>query len=615
MTNHVAATLAPNTLTANGPITFNINSGRFRSIGEVFPLLKWTSGPAPAVTLGFLAGAGGHLVTNISGVEIDIVIDDPPFIWTDLAADDTWNTTSINWQYSGANMAWVNGHFSLMDDTARGSGNVTLSGTITPTNSTINNSSVTYAINNSAGNVIGGGGSLTKNGNGTLTLPGGANTYTGVTTVGGGVLAANVLANGGSPSDIGAAGAGATNIVLNGGTLQYTGSGASVNRLFSVGPGGGTIDNEGAAALVFNNSGSLGMSGNGPRALVLPGPNANGDTIASAIVNHPAGTALAKTSAGTWILTGTNTYASGTAVLGGTLQVGGTIGAAGSSGTLGSGNILIANGASIDFQRTGTLTVPGAVSGPGSVNVDNVNSADTVILANNNSYSGGTTINTGTLQVGNGGGTGSLNTGGVITDNSLLIFNTTGKFNYSGNGAIIGSGNVIVTGGGTITDIGANSYSGWTLINSGSTFNPCQGNVGALASSVVTNNGTLLLIRQDNSVFIYPGPITGSGKVVVDANNFNPGDVTLTGSNNYTGGTFIGDNGLIVDDGSGNGWINGNVTFTNSSQVPNDNARTLVFNRPDNMTFPGNIVAKFGTAQNNQGRRGAKRHRRADADR
>ena len=590
VTNQTAATLTPANLVSSGTVTINVNSGLFFLIGETFPLLKWTSGTPPAVTLGFLAGAGGHLVTNLNNVEIDLVIDNPPYIWTG-ANSGTWDTTTINWVRNLIPSDWVNGNYALLDDTGT-QPTVTLSGTITPTNTTVNNSSVTYAINNSAGNVLGGGGSLTKSGSGTLTLPGGANTYTGVTTAGGGVLAVNVFANGGSVSDIGAASSDATNLVLNGGTLQYTGSGASVNRLFSVGTSGGTIDNEGGAALVFANTGSLGMSGNGPRTLTLTGPNAFGDTIASAIVNHPAGTSLAKTGTGTWILTGTNTYASGTAVLGGILQVG----ALGSSGTLGSGNVSIASGASIDFQRTGTLTVPGAISGVGSVNID---SSGTVILPNNNSYSGGTTINTGTLQVGNGGATGSLNPNSAIDDESLLTFNTTGTFSYVG--VISGGGNVIVTGGGKISATGGNTYSGWTLINANSTFNPCQGNVGALASSAVTNNGTLLLIRQDNGIFIYAGPISGSGKVVMDANNFNPGDATLTGNNTYTGGTFIGDNGLIVGDGSVNGSIIGNVEFTNSTQVPNDNARTLTFNRSDDITFPGNIIALFSTAQANLG--------------
>jgi fibronectin-binding autotransporter adhesin len=603
VTNHATATLAPTNLASAGTATINVNSGRFRTIGEVFPLLSWTSGTAPAVSLGFLAGAGGHLVTNISGVEIDLVIDDPPYIWTDLAADDTWNITSVDWQYSGANVPWVNGHYSLMDDTAGGTGNVTLSGTIAPTNATINNSALTYAITSSPGNVIGGLGGLTKSGNGILTLPGGTNTYTGVTTIGGGVLGVTVLANGGVASDIGAASSANTNIVLNGGTLQYTGPGISVNRLFSVGQNGGTIDNEGAAVLVFNNSGSLGMSGNGPRQLTLTGPNI-GDTIACGIVNHPAGTTLRKDGLGTWILTGTNTYANGTTLASGTLQVG----AGGQSGTLGSGNISTATGTSIDFQRSGTLLVPGAISGSASVTIDSTNG--TVILANNNTYNGGTTINAGTLQVGNGGGTGSLNTGSPIVDNSLLVFNTAGTFVYGsgGSGIISGPGNVIVQGGGFIKALGNNTYTGWTRIDANTTFQPAEGQDGLLASVAVTNNGTLRLVRQD-AVFTYAGPIVGSGKLQIGANNVNVGVITLTGTNTYAGGTFIGDNTLVLGDNAtaGAGAIasasTNVVQFVNNFTLAQDNPRTLEFNRPagDDFTFNSPITTNFATPQVNMG--------------
>ena len=174
-----------------------------------------------------------------------------------------------------------------------------------------------------------------------------------------------------------------------------------------------------------------------------------------AIVNHPAGTSLKKTGLGTWILTGTNTYAGGTALLAGSLQ----IGAGGLSGTLGNGNISTATGTGIDFNRTGTLTVPGAISGGGGVTNDG---AGTVVLANNNTYSGGTTINAGTLQVGNGGGAGSLLGSGLIVNNSLLDFNTAGTFIYGSGaaGVISGTGNVIVHGGGFIKAIGNNTLYG-----------------------------------------------------------------------------------------------------------------------------------------------------------
>jgi fibronectin-binding autotransporter adhesin len=233
-----------------------------------------------------------------------------------------------------------------------------------------------------------------------------------------------------------------------------------------------------------------------------------------------------------------------------------------------------------------------------------VQGGGTVILAQNNTYSGLTTITNATLQIGNGGAAGTLNGGATVTNNGLLIYNSTSLLNLTGGG-IRGTGNLIVRGsGGMLASLGGNTYTGWTQIDPGSTFMPCEGLLGGLSSSVVTNNGTLLLIRQDNDAFIYSNTITGSGRVLVDANNNNAGDVTLAGNCNYTGGTFIGDNGLKVGtdtNGIGNGWITGNVTFTNSARVPYDNPRTLTFNRPDNMTFPGNIVTNFKSAQNNLG--------------
>lgn len=595
VTNHTLATLAPNNLVSAGIVTINVNSGRFLLIGETFPLLKWTTGSAPATTLAFLAGAGGHLTTN--GNQINLVIDNPPYIWTG-ANSAIWDTVTLNWIRNGLPATWVNGNFALLDDSSTVT-NLAMSGIITPTNVTIS-SSQSYAITNSPGNVIGGGGSLTKSGSGTLILPGGANTYTGVTTLGGGILDADVLANGGLPSDIGAASSAAGNIVFSGGTLLYTGPGVSVDRLFTLGPGGGTIDNESTTAgqLAFNNTGSLGMSGNGPRNLTLTGPGTGGgDTLAASITNHPAGTSLTKNGAGLWILTGTNSYAGGTSLLQGNLQ----IGTGGTGGGIGNGDVSTATGTTIDFQRSGpALVVPGSIDGGASVTV---NSTGTIILANNNGYNGGTTINSGTLQIGNGAGTGSLFVNGAIVNNSLLVFNTSGSFTYQAAGLISGSGNVIFQGGGLIKAIGANSYTGWTRIDANTTFFCREGQDGALVSSAITNNGTLRIVDQNNPGFSYGGLITGSGRVQIGANNVNVGLMTLLGTNNYTGNTLIGGNTLVLGDGitSQSGSITNNVQFVNNFTIAQDNPRTLTFNRPDDFTFPGTINTNFTSPQGNLG--------------
>src|SRR5690606_30166114 len=59
---------------------------------------------------------------------------------------------------------------------------------------------------------------------------GNANTYTGLTTIGGVTVSAGVLADSGLVSSLGT---GAAVNLTNGGTLSYTGSGASSNRTWS----------------------------------------------------------------------------------------------------------------------------------------------------------------------------------------------------------------------------------------------------------------------------------------------------------------------------------------------------------------------------------------------
>ena len=68
------------------------------------------------------------------------------------------------------------------------------------------------------------------------------------------------------------------------------------------------------------------------------------------------------------------------------------------------------------------LTLTGTISGAGALTK---NGASTLILTADNSYAGGTTIAAGTLQVGNGGTTGSVGTGPVL-DDSALVFDRSG---------------------------------------------------------------------------------------------------------------------------------------------------------------------------------------------
>src|SRR5439155_21094309 len=88
----------------------------------------------------------------------------------------------------------------------------------------------------------------------------------------------------------------------------------------------------------------------------------------------------------------------------------------------------------------------------------------TLFRSTNNTYSGVTLVNAGTLQVGNSGAVGSLGTGNV-TNNADLAFN---RSDLATNSSLIaGSGRVEQNGSGTIIFTGNNTYSGVTLVNAG----------------------------------------------------------------------------------------------------------------------------------------------------
>jgi fibronectin-binding autotransporter adhesin len=578
------APLAAGTLSSAGTVTININSGTF-TVGQSYPLLTWTSGTAPTVSLGVLNGYIGNL--SFSGNTLALNITGTAYSWTGLSNGNWDTTTANNWIQNGGPAVFANGGPVLFADTATGTTNVTIAALVQPTTVTFNNNSLIYSVTSSSGNDIGGSASLTKSGISAVTMSGGFNSYTGITTVNGGTLSVGTLANGGSASDIGAAANSAGNLLFNGGTLQYLGGTASSDHLFTLTTAGGAIDASGSGPLNLNNAGLVGYSGTGARVLTLTGTNAG--TLAASIADNGGATSLAKNGAGTWVLTGTNTESGGTTIANGELQ----IGAGGASGSIGSGSIND-NGV-LDFNRTGTLTVSGAISGGGTVTNDG---SGTVILANNNSYTGGTTVNAGTLQVGNGGSTGQINANGTITNNSTLVFNSTGTFFLSA--AINGTGQVIKQGSGLLKLLGANTYTGGTTVAAGGVLQICSGNQGAIDGNI-TNNGSLTFVRQDNGVFGVPGVISGTGSVSEDVNNTQPGDTTFSNNCTYTGGTFIKGGAIILGDGMtpGVGMIVGNVTFTNSSV--SDDAKTITFDRPDNVTFPGLISGTGTTVGANQG--------------
>jgi autotransporter-associated beta strand protein len=208
----------------------------------------------------------------------------------------------------------------------------------------------------------------------------------------------------------------------------------------------------------------------------------------------------------------------------------------------GAGSISIA-GSGLIQNGSGAVTIGVPISGTGSVTQSGTG---TLTLAGANTYSGATTISTGTLQLGNGGTTGSLSPGSAITDNATLVFNRSNTVTQGSDFAatIGGSGQLVQQGSGTLILTGTNTYNGGTTIASGATLQ--IGNGGTVGSLIgdVTDNGTLTFARTDNNNYAgytYSGVISGSGGLT-QAGYI----LRLTAAQTYTGPTQINFGSYLV---------------------------------------------------------------------
>ncbi|EAA0443466.1 AIDA autotransporter-like protein ShdA, partial [Salmonella enterica] len=374
-------------------------------------------------------------------------------------------------------------------------------------------------------NNIGGTGSVVKSGDKTLTLSG-SNTYTGGTTISGGTLvASNVEALGsGDVTDnatleLSTGGDFANNI---GGTGSVVKSGDKTLTLSGTNSytGGTTIS---GGTLVANNVEALGtgdVTNNATLELNTGGDFTNAISGSGQVV---------KSGDKTLTLSGANSYTGGTTISGGTLV-------ANDVNALGTGDVT--DNATLALNAVGDFN--NAIGGSGKVEKSG---DDTLTLSGSNTYTGGTLINGGTLVASNVEALGT----GDVTDDATLELNTGGDF----DNAISGSGQVVKSGDETLTLSGSNTYTGGTLISSGTLV---ANDVNALGTGDVTDNAVLEL----NTGGDFINSIGGTGRVEKSGDE----TLTLSGSNTYTGGTTINDGTLVATsvDALGSGDVTDNAT-------------------------------------------------------
>ena len=398
-----------------------------------------------------------------------------------------------------------------------------------------------YFFNNT-GNIavdaaLSGSGSLTKAQTNVLTLTG-ANTYSGTTEILSGTLSFTSIGNvGGGASALGAPqtvedGTIRMGLTSTATTLTYTGTGSSSDRNIEMQgtTGGLTTNGNGTGALEL---GRIQTATAGTKTLTLGGTSSAGlvNTV-SGIREVGATLALTKTGANTWALTGTNTYSGATTVSAGILKLGN----GGTGATLPATSVItVASGASFAVDRSDTATqgtdFEGTVgiSGAGNFRQDG---SGTTILTAANSYTGSTTVAAGTLQIGDGGSTGTIGSGSVINEGTLAVNRNNA---YTLANSISGSGAFEQNGTGTTILTAANSYTGETAVNSGTLY--INGNQSTATGNVTVSTGATL--ASDNGQIGGDTTIngtldSGSAPLAVGVINFAGATTDLTLANGST---------------------------------------------------------------------------------
>lgn len=325
-------------------------------------------------------------------------------------------------------------------------------------------------------------------------------------------------------------------------------------------------------------------------------------TYASAIANTAQGVlGLNKIGTNTLTLNGTSTYTGNTTITSGTLQVGnGT-----DAGSIASTGAIINNASLVFNVGAGNRTVGVVVSGSGGVAQ---NGTGTLTLSGNNTYTGNTTVNAGTLKAGSAQafGVGSAVTLGTATGatldlngnnvsigrlnggnatagtvafgtSNLTITNSSGT--YSGN--LTGSGSLFLTGGNLTLAKSSSNYTGNVTVSSGTTLATAANVSGVLGTNAA---GTQAVTVESGATFSVGAANNAASQLQ---------NIVINGTGNGGAQAALVSSGM----GFGSNQVRGIAVATDASIFVNSNGaadqRGLVANGP--LAGSGNLTITGGT--------------------
>lgn len=385
----------------------------------------------------FTYGAGtvtnpGNLSVGWRGALTDDVANDKYIFTAGSSGTRTWNTASGTWAQGVAgnwaedDQTFYGGDAVVFNEPGSAS-NATLTGRLAAGSVSVNNTTNAYTFSGTDGTAdITGASTLTKTGSGTLILNS-AHTYTGATTVSGGVLEV------GTGGTSGALGSGSVSVAASAEIVFNRSNAFTVSNTLS---GDGLVTKRGGGRMTVNGNNSAGtvnwnFTGTGNSDIGFQNANAVGGSGSTlSLATNATGSAFFATN-------------------GNTTDV---------AINLGSGSVFTWNG-----STGNTTTLSGEISGAGSITKV---SGETLRLTGVNTYTGATTISTGFFEISGAGQLGSGNYAGNIANAATFTVNTTA--NQTLSGVISGSGVLNKSNDGILTLLGNSTYTGATLVSAGS---------------------------------------------------------------------------------------------------------------------------------------------------
>ncbi len=489
-------------LDVSGTNTVDIGGASLQS-GSAYPLFQYGGNFNGGLTNFTVTSAIGVLTNDpvakiVSFVPQATLRGPTNIVWLGNPANTNFDTeTATNWLNAGAPDFFVPGDNVQFTDLGATNSPVNIVGTVAP-GSVLFNSRSNYVFASIGSGVIGGTGGLTVSNTGTLTVLT-TNTYTGATTISGGVLAVSQLANGLSPSAIGASSSDSASLVINGGVFDYYGPTVSIDR--------GAYLNSSNSIMDVSSNGTLTLNG----------------TVAGV-------GGLVKIDNGTLVLAGVNTYTGATTVSNGVLTI--SVNAT----ALGAGTVNLAGG---------TLSLSGVGGQPTFTSPVNVLTTGTIISGNNDILTGAWTCPTGAVLNVNISSGSTFSMAASMTNflGTVQLGNSSGAFRFNATG---GSGGDTAFGGQNSTyDLGTNNAT--LLARNSETINlgALQGGSGTFLTGQGSSGGTGLLTwvigaNTNNPSTTFSGTIKNTAANEVAAiTKVGNGTLTLLGNDTYTGSTMV----------------------------------------------------------------------------